>query len=100
VIIGIVLDNVVSNTVFIRELQFILQSEGIDFDCEDCHFRCLADILNLVVQDMLRELQLDDPEEYEESDSDYCENDSKDEDNVVITNNALNNPIKKIRILF
>lgn len=95
--IGIVLDNVASNTVFIRELQLILQSEDIDFDCEDCHFRCFAHILNLGVQDMLRKLQLDDPEECEESDSDY----SKDEDNVVTTNNnVLNSPIKKIRALF
>lgn len=46
---------------------------------------------------MLRKLQLDDPEECEESDSDY----SKDEDNVVTTNNnVLNSPIKKIRALF
>lgn len=64
--IGIVLDNVTSNTVFIRELQLILQSEGIDFDCEDCDFRCFAHILNLGVQDMLHEIQLDDPEEYED----------------------------------
>lgn len=95
--IGIVLDNVASNTVFIRELQLILQNKGIDFDCKDCHFRYFAHILNLGVQDMLRELQLDDPEECEESDSDY----SKDEDNVVTTNNdALNSPIKKIRAFF
>lgn len=96
VTIGIVLDNVASNTVFIRELQLILQSEGINFDCEDCHFRCFAHILNLGVQDILRELRLDDPEECEESDSDY----SKDEDVVATNNDALNNPIKRIRALF
>lgn len=94
------MDNVASNTVFIRELQLILQNENIDFDCEDCHFRCFTHILNLGVQDMLRELQLDDQEE---TNSDCSEN----EDNVAthththtIHNDTFNNPIKKIRALF
>jgi len=93
--IDIIVDNVVSNTVFIRELQLILQNEDINFDCEDCHFRYFAHILNLEVQNMLRELQLDDSQEQEETNSDCCEN----EDNVttIIFSIIL---LKKLRLSF
>lgn len=58
-IAGITLDNVSANTTFIEELGKILKFKGIDIDIDDIHFRCLAHILNLGVQDMLSLIKID-----------------------------------------
>ena len=50
---GITLDNSAANTTCMVELSEVLPDEGIEFDSENCYFRCFAHILNLGVQDTL-----------------------------------------------
>lgn len=51
---GIVLDNVSANSTFVAEFGKILRDKNIDFEVNDQHFRCLAHIINLAVQDVLK----------------------------------------------
>ena len=60
---GVTVDNASANSVFMRELELLLSSEGIDFDADDQHFRCIAHILNLAVQDVLKLLNIEMDEE-------------------------------------
>jgi len=55
-IMGITLDNAASNTTFITEFEKLMKNNLLDFDREKQHFRCIAHIINLVVQDSLKNL--------------------------------------------
>lgn len=56
---GMTLDNVSANSTFVEELVVLLRSKGIDCDIEDIHFRCLAHVLNLGVQDILKIIKIE-----------------------------------------
>ncbi|KAL4130945.1 hypothetical protein QTP88_008313 [Uroleucon formosanum] len=63
---GITVDNASANTKFMIELEKLLP----DFDAENQHFRCMAHILNLGVQDLMKYLKLQtDYESEDEMDS-------------------------------
>ncbi|CAD6203838.1 GSCOCG00009824001-RA-CDS, partial [Cotesia congregata] len=51
---GITVDNASANTKFMIELQNLLPN----FDAENQHFRCMAHVLNLGVQDLMKTLSL------------------------------------------
>lgn len=51
---GITVDNASANTKFMTELEKLL----LDFDAENQHFQCMAHILNLGVQDLMKNLKL------------------------------------------
>lgn len=53
-IAGITVDNASANTTFMQELSDLIP----EFDSVDCHFRCLAHVLNLAAQDLLKSLNL------------------------------------------
>lgn len=59
---GISLDNASANTTFIRELCYLLASEKIEFNVDDQHFRCLAHVLNLAIQDLFKAMNVICPE--------------------------------------
>ena len=54
---GITLDNAASNTKFIAEFKLLMDQDVIEFDARNQHFRCIAHIENLAVQDFLKELR-------------------------------------------
>lgn len=54
---GITMDNAAANTTFIEKLGEILNSNNVEFDTEQQHFRCFAHILNLGVQDTFKVLK-------------------------------------------
>lgn len=56
---GITVDNASANSVFMYELETLLKAEYIKFSAEDQHFRCIAHILNLAVQDVLKLLNIE-----------------------------------------
>ncbi|KAL7292484.1 hypothetical protein TKK_0014060 [Trichogramma kaykai] len=56
-IIGITADNASANSKFITELSKLIIDIDGDFDVEDQHFRCLAHVLNLGVQDTLKMME-------------------------------------------
>ena len=97
-IVGITLDNVSANTTFIEELEKILKSKSIEFDKEDQHFRCLAHIINLGVQDLLQLLEID-LENHDILDNDDSESSDDDEDEINLDDNRILNIVKKIRFL-
>lgn len=67
---GITLDNASANTTFLKELEPLMVSDGIDFDPINQHYRCFAHVINLAVNDMLRVVQsnVDEIEDTEEDD--------------------------------
>ena len=95
-IVGITLDNVSANTTFIEELEKILTSKSIEFDKEDQHFRCLAHIINLGVQDLLQLLEID-LENQDILDKDDSESSDDDEDEINLDDNRILNIVKKIK---
>lgn len=111
-IAGITLDNVSANSTFIEELKTILENENIEFDINDQHFRCLAHVLNLGVQDILKLMQVvcenDSSEEYEEEylnseDAEYSDADEEiseiDQETNDLNPNSVANLVKKVRKL-
>lgn len=74
---GITLDNAAANTTFIQELSILINNENTAFDIENQHFRCFAHIINLAVQDILKLINADIKQYYNNPDLD--EYDSEDE---------------------
>ncbi|XP_058803449.1 uncharacterized protein LOC131671209 [Phymastichus coffea] len=101
-IAGITLDNASANTTFISELGQLLRDDDIDFDIQDQHFRCLAHVLNLSVQDILKLMKIssenvDDSIEYSEGEnSDISDEESED---FQLNDFSIANLISKIRQL-
>lgn len=95
---GITLDNAANNTTFINELKILFDQEGIQFVAKDKHFKCLAHVFNLGVQDFLKELDLQEDNEEEEFESEDDEHESilREE----LENNKRLQPIAKLRKLF
>ncbi|CAB0030851.1 unnamed protein product [Trichogramma brassicae] len=92
-IAGITLDNASANTKFITELSKILEKDDADFDREDQHFRCLAHVLNLGVQDILKLM------EFSGVDSEDDDYDSDDYQRGNQEANTITNVVNKIRQL-
>ncbi|CAG9814001.1 unnamed protein product [Phaedon cochleariae] len=100
---GITVDNVSANTLFMSELSKIIhEKHGKLFDEEDQHFRCIAHVLNLAVQDLLKilkiendgadaEIEADTEDEEMEIENENCDDE---EDTNVDTS-----PVLKIRAL-
>ncbi|CAG9825832.1 unnamed protein product [Phaedon cochleariae] len=100
---GITEDNVSANTLFMSELSKIIhEKHGKLFDEEDQHFRCIAHVLNLAVQDLLKilkiendgadaEIEADTEDEEMEIENENCDDE---EDTNVDTS-----PVLKIRAL-
>lgn len=69
---GITVVNAAANTTFMHELQKLL-----DFDSENQHFRCIAHILNLGVQSLMKNLEIpineDDREDGSEDEDEFEE---------------------------
>lgn len=60
------MDNAAANTKFIQELCKLMKNIfGSKIDVNDLHFRCIAHILNLGVQDFLKQLRIQ--EDFEEN---------------------------------
>lgn len=80
---GITLDNTNVNEKFIVELSEILKIHNVSFDIENGHFKCLAHIINLGVQDFLQMVgKIPDDESYEdENDEEF--HDHEDLENIV-----------------
>ena len=92
---GMTLDNAASNTKFIAEFKLLMDQDGIEFDAENQHFRCIAHIENLAVQDFLKELRLQNDDEIE---PDY----EIEEDEIIVeeAENKNHSPIGKLKKLF
>ena len=91
---GITLDNAASNTKFIAEFKLLMDQDVIEFDAENQHFRFIAHIENLAVEDFLRELRLQNNDEME---SDY----EFEEDEIIVeeAENKNHLPIGKLKKL-
>ena len=50
-------DNASNNDTFMKYLGDICKKEIISFDAIDSHCRCIAHILNLIVQDILKQIK-------------------------------------------
>lgn len=85
---GITIDNVSSNTTFVKELKKILFTAGIEFDEVYQHFKCFAHIFNLCVQDILKllcstadifepSLEIDEPDDEDTVEEAYEETDAE-----------------------
>lgn len=105
---GITLDNVSSNTTFIKELKILLEAENIPFDVEDQHFRCFLHIFNLSVRDILNlvnknsEITTDNENECvdeEGNDEEENESDTQEENDGINGENVFYNIILKIRTI-
>ncbi|KAL7303447.1 hypothetical protein TKK_0004629 [Trichogramma kaykai] len=89
-IAGITVDNAAANIKFTSELSKILKNDKIDFDPDDQHFRCLAHVLNLSVQDILKLMEVEcydgencsDEEEEEEEEEEEKEEEVDDDDDL------------------
>lgn len=97
---GITVDNVSANSTFIQELGNMLLDKSILFDPENQHFRCLAHVINLSVQDILSLMEI-------ENDN-FCAEQPTNEDGeqiedtfIVIqeTDNCIVKVVKKVRQL-
>lgn len=88
-VIGVTVDNVTANTVFIQELSQL----NAKFD-GDSHFRCMAHILNLGCQDLMKSLGMG--SSVDVSDSDIEDADDDDDDFEDDNKNA----IYKVRSIF
>ena len=92
---GITLDNASSNTIFINELGSFMDQNGIVFNTDDQHFRCMAHIENIGAQNFLLELKLQNEDGIEEN------TDSDSEEEIVIISQRINQcPIAKLKELF
>ncbi len=56
-IFAITSDNASNNDTLMRYLETICQNEGIPFDAVNSHCRCIAHIMNIIVQDILKQLK-------------------------------------------
>ena len=77
-----------------------MENEKIDFNVDDQHFRCFSHIMNLAVQDVLKLLNVNVPDEinfYEKKIDDDDEEDFYSDDETDATNNIFSNLIYKVR---
>lgn len=97
---GITVDNASANTKFMAELAKILPN----FDPEDQHFRCMAHILNLGVQDLMSSLTLENNYESDEDLSSESDENEKDHDQTTTSQfddiHDSSTAITKIRSIF
>lgn len=88
---GITLDNAAANTTFIQEFSELMDNEGIVFDTEDQHFRCFAHIINLAVQEVLKLINVNIKQRYNNLYLDTNEyNDSEDEHENELNDDEMN----------
>lgn len=79
------------NTTFMQEFQEILRERNLDFDAKTQHFHCIAHIVNLAVQDVIKMLQVDACENNENSmDDDESAEEDGDEDHCDDADNIEN----------
>ncbi|XP_051157863.1 uncharacterized protein LOC127279509 [Leptopilina boulardi] len=98
---GITLDNTALNTTFINELGQLLKKSKSSI--ADMHFKCVAHILNLSAQDLLKELNLQNDEDIpDDDDFDDDENANELTNYIEISTSDKWNcsPVKKLRTLF
>ncbi|XP_066585170.1 uncharacterized protein [Prorops nasuta] len=76
-IMGITVDNVSANTTFIYELGKLVP----EFNIEDQHFRCMAHILNLGVQEIIKTLKLETFNS--DKDEENCSGDEEENEDLV-----------------
>lgn len=71
---GITLDNASANSKFIEEFENILTRQNLNFNMHDQHFRCLAHIVNLAVQDVFKLMKIEvSSESVDEAESYECD---------------------------
>ncbi|CAB5370661.1 unnamed protein product [Rhizophagus irregularis] len=56
-ILAVTSDNASNNLTFMKYLENTCQRENISFDAINSHFQCLAHIINLVVQEILKQVK-------------------------------------------
>ncbi len=76
-------DNAVNNDTFFKEFEYICIKNSVEFDRDQSHIWCLAHIMNLVVQEILKHIKADNIED----------------ENIILRNKYnVNNVIPKVRI--
>ena len=63
---AITADNAANNNTFLRELEYICHQKEIKFDHKKNNIRCLAHIINLTVQEILKNIKAGDAQEEDE----------------------------------
>jgi hypothetical protein len=71
---GITADNAANNVTFLKELEYTCNQNNIDFDYKKNHVRCLAHIINLTTQEILKYIKGDDARDENEILSEISEN--------------------------
>lgn len=61
-IFAITSDNASNNDTFMRYLEDVCQNKSINFNAVDNHCRCIAHIMNLAVQDILKQIKAEEAE--------------------------------------
>ncbi|XP_066599993.1 uncharacterized protein [Prorops nasuta] len=93
-IMGITVDNASANTTFMQELKKLVP----DFDCENQHFRCMAHILNLGVQELMKTLTIEEVNEKKEEEDDSEDEEEETKEFVQEINDSTNS-ITKLRTI-
>ncbi len=68
-ILAITTDNASANDVFLRHVEKVCADRGIAFSKRDGHVRCAAHVLNIAVQELLKQIHAENDEECPSSDS-------------------------------
>src|SRR3954454_11360551 len=59
-------DNAANNNTFLKELEYVCHQKEIKFDHKKNNIRCLAHIINLTVQEILKNIKAGDAQEEDE----------------------------------
>src|SRR5437773_7778656 len=59
-------DNAANNNTFLKELEYVCHQKEIKFDHKKNNIRCLAHVINLTVQEILKNIKAGDAQEEDE----------------------------------
>src|SRR5207253_10751083 len=84
-------DNAANNNTFLKELEYVCHQKEIKFDYKKNNIRCLAHVINLTVQEILKNIKAGDAQEEDELLELVSQEEQEDDVNVEI--------IPKLRLL-
>ena len=84
-------DNAANNNTFLKELEYVCHQKEIKFDHKKNNIRCLAHVINLTVQEILKNIKAGDAQEEDELLELVSQEEQEDDVNVEI--------IPKLRLL-